>query len=237
MSGNIFCAHCGGRITTTHHKDHYFRKDGSEYLKDELKYRCYHKANKLCECDGQTNYIAAKVDEAVCQIMRQLFANMAGAPEKEKYKEILKRQQAAHNAGRRKISLALDKNRKQLEVLQEEIGKTLLGESLYTPEDLKEAINMIKTRITEGEEQLQKLDHDMLQEKEMTEAVLPAYKRFKSWAEEFDTASKEQKKMIACQLFERIELGKGYKLTLKMNITYKQFCSEYVTVKEIQSIA
>lgn len=83
LSGNIFCAHCGGRITTTHHKDHYFRKDGSEYLKDELKYRCYHKANKLCECDGQTNYIAAKVDEAVCQIMRQLFANMAGAPEKK----------------------------------------------------------------------------------------------------------------------------------------------------------
>lgn len=90
LSGNIFCAHCGGRITTTHHKDHYFRKDGTEYLKDELKYRCYHKANKLCECDGQTNYIAAKVDEAVSQIMRQVFENMAGAPEEEKYKEILK---------------------------------------------------------------------------------------------------------------------------------------------------
>lgn len=52
LSGNIFCQHCGGRITTTHHKDHYFRKDGSEYLKDVLKYRCYHKANKLCECGG-----------------------------------------------------------------------------------------------------------------------------------------------------------------------------------------
>lgn len=44
LSVNIFCAHCGGRITTTHHKDHYFRKDGSEYLKDELKYRCYHRS-------------------------------------------------------------------------------------------------------------------------------------------------------------------------------------------------
>lgn len=39
-----------------------------------------------------------------------------------------------------------------MEVLQEEIGKTLLGESLYTPEDLKEAINTIKMRIAEGEE-------------------------------------------------------------------------------------
>ena len=98
LSGNIFCQHCGGRITTTHHKDHYFRKDGSEYLKDVLKYRCYHKANKLCECEGQTNYIAAKVDEAVSRIMRQVFEGMDGAPEEEKYKEILKKQQAAYNA-------------------------------------------------------------------------------------------------------------------------------------------
>lgn len=237
LSGNIFCAHCGGRITTTHHKDHYFRKDGSEYLKDELKYRCYHKANKLCECDGQTNYIAAKVDEVVSQVIRQVFANMAGAPEEDKYMEILKKQQAAHNASRRRISLGLDKNRKQLEVLQEEIGKTLLGESLYTPEDLKEAINTIKARITEGEEQLKKLDEEMLQQKEMADTALPVYRRFKSWAEEFDTASKEQKKMIACQLFDRIELGKGYQITLHMNVAYQQFCPEWGKRKKIKSIA
>ena len=169
--------------------------------------------------------------------MRQVFANMAGAPEEEKYKEILKKQQAAHNAGRRKVSLELDKNRRQLEVLQEEIGKTLLGESLYTPEDLKEAINTIKARIAEGEERLQKLDDELLQKNEMAEAALPAYRRFKSWAEEFDTASKEQKKMIACQLFDRIELGKNYQITLQMNVTYKQFCPEWGEVKEVQSIA
>ena len=180
LSGNIYCAHCGGRITTTHHKDHYFRKDGSEYLKDELKYRCYHKANKLCECEGQTNYIAARVDETVCQIMRQVFANMDGAPEEEKYRKILKKQQTAHAASKRKITLELDKNRKQLEILQMEIGKTLLGDSLYSPEDLREAINVIKERVACGEEQLEKLENDMLEKKEMVEAILPAYRRFKS---------------------------------------------------------
>lgn len=237
LSGNIFCAHCGGRITTTHHKDHYFRKDGSEYMKDELKYRCYHKANKLCECDGQTNYIVAKVDEAVCHIMRRLFANMSGTPQEEKYKEILRHQQAANNANRRKISMALDKNRKQLEVLQEEIGKTLLGESLYTPEDLKEAINTIKRRIEDGEQQLSNLEDKIQQKKKMTEAVLPAYRQFKSWSEEFDTADLEQKKMIACQLFDRVELGKDYKITLHMNVTYKQFCSEGNSKEIFQKMA
>ena len=231
LSGNIFCAHCGGRITTTHHKDHYFRKDGSEYLKDVLKYRCYHKANKLCECEGQTNYIAAKVDEAVSQIMRQVFESMDGAPEEEKYKEVLKKQQAAHIASRRKIAFDLEKNKKQLEVLQTEIGKTLLGESLYTPEDLKEAIKVVKKRIAGGEEQIEKLDSEIEQHEAMEEAILPAYRRFKSWAEEFDTADLEQKKMIACQLFDRIELGKDYQITLHMNVTYKQFCSEWKTAE------
>lgn len=227
LSGNIFCAHCGGRITTAHHKDHYIRKDGSEYLKDELKYCCYHKANKLCECDGQTNYIAAKVDEAVSQIMRQVFENMDGAPAEEKYKEILKKQQAAKKASRRKITLQLEKDKKQLEILQTEIGKTLLGESLYTPEDLKEAINVVKKKVADGEEQLSALDSEIEQKKELEEIVLPAYRRFKSWAEEFDTAAQEQKKMIACQLFDRIELGKGYQITVHMNVTYQQFCPEW----------
>ena len=150
----------------------------------------------MCECGGQTNYIAAKVDKAVSQIMRQVFEGMDGAPEEEKYKEILKKQQAAHTASRRKIIFELEKNKKQLEVLQTEIGKTLLGESIYTPEDLKEAIKVVKARVADGEERLEKLDSEMSRKKEMTEAVLPAYRRFKSWSEEFDTASLEQKKMI-----------------------------------------
>ena len=81
--------------------------------------------------------------------MRQVFEGMDGAPEEEKYKEILKKQQAAHNASRRKTAFELDKDKKQLEVLQREIGKTLLGESLYSPEDLKEAISVVKARIAD----------------------------------------------------------------------------------------
>lgn len=40
--------------------------------KDELKYRCYHKSNKLCACEGQANCIAARVDEAVCHIFDRI---------------------------------------------------------------------------------------------------------------------------------------------------------------------
>lgn len=56
LSGNLFCAHCGGRLTTIRYRDSYKRKDGSEYSVDQIKYSCYHKSRKLCQCDGQTTY-------------------------------------------------------------------------------------------------------------------------------------------------------------------------------------
>ena len=86
---------------------------------------------------------------------------------------------------------------------------------------------MVKARIADSEERLEKLDSDMNQKKEMVEAILPAYRRFKSWAEEFDTADLDQKKMIACHLFKRIEVGRDYKISVELNMSYQQLCSEW----------
>lgn len=54
---------------------------------------------------------------------------------------------------------------------------------------------------------------------------MPAYNEFKSWAEEFESATLEQKKMIACQLFKRIEVGRDYRINFELNITYQEFCN------------
>lgn len=33
--------------------------------------------------------------------------------------------------------------------------------------------------------------------------------------------------MIACHLFKRIEVGRGYQIKAELNMTYRQFCSEW----------
>lgn len=33
--------------------------------------------------------------------------------------------------------------------------------------------------------------------------------------------------MIACKLFKRIEVGRGYKASVELNMTYQQFCTEW----------
>lgn len=33
--------------------------------------------------------------------------------------------------------------------------------------------------------------------------------------------------MTACHLFKRIEVGRGYQIKAELNMTYRQFCSEW----------
>ena len=129
------------------------------------------------------------------------------------------------------------KDREQLAKLQLEIGRALTGDSVYSQEDLSQAIQTIKGRIAEGEEKLAGLKDEETLKKQSTAMIAPAYNQFKSWADEFDTASLEQKKMIACQLFERIEIGRDYKISLKLNMTYQQFCAEWCSGDSLKMTA
>ncbi len=227
LSGNIFCAHCGGRLTTIRYRDSYTRADGTEYSVNEIKYCCYHKSRRLCQCDGQTTYRAERIDESVRKVIRELFSGMDGAPGEEKLQAALKRQMKGNRVSQRKLTLELTKDRERLAKLQLEIGKALTGESSYSADDLSQAICTIKARMGEAEEKLEGLKDEEEQERQGIERITPAYERFKSWAEEFDTATLEQQKMIACLLFRRIEIGRGYQIRVELNVTYRQFCSEW----------
>ena len=46
LSGNVFCAHCGHRLTTICYKDRYERRDGTVNETVVIKYSCYHKSRK-----------------------------------------------------------------------------------------------------------------------------------------------------------------------------------------------
>lgn len=76
------------------------------------------------------------------------------------------------------------------------------------------------------------------EETQKVQSVLPAYQEFKSWADEFESASLEQKKMIAGHLFKRVEVSKvignrDCKVSVEMNMTYRQFCKEWSTNENI----
>jgi len=83
LSGLVFCGHCGGRLTPQRYQERYTRKkDGTERKIDQMRYQCYHKSRKLCECDGRATYKAEVIDGAVCEVIRDVFKRVQVMPDK-----------------------------------------------------------------------------------------------------------------------------------------------------------
>ncbi len=228
LSGNVYCSHCGSRLVASRRVDKYTRLDGTIVRKDFGIYVCYHRSRKLNDCDGATTYYSDKVDKMVLEMVRYIFTNVSGCPEEESIREAYKSAVKENIAEQKYLSVQIDKDEKQLEFLRLEIGKTLTGDSMYSPEDLRIAIDTVKSRLEEFKKKLEVLKSEEADKKHLSDSIIPAYRQFKTWSEEFESCSFEAKKMIVNQLFDRIEIGKGYKINFVLNLTYKQFCNEWM---------
>lgn len=60
----------------------------------------------------------------------------------------------------------------------------------------------------------------------MLEHLDTYYEEFQGWSEAFDAATNEEKKMIICKLISRIEVGRGCKVDIILNMDYGQFVGE-----------
>ncbi len=201
------------------------------YEKDAVRYLCYHRSRKLCECDGAATYKAQVIDDYVIEAMNAIFPNIKGCPHEEKIQSAYRKMIANNKQLQRKRSDQLEKDTRQLENLRMEIANALAGTSIYSSEDLARAIQTIRGRIAEAEKQLKELQREEYEKKATSESIIPAYNRFKTWADTFASLPLENKKMIASQLFSRIEIGKINQIHLEMDTTYQAFCDEWLTPK------
>ena len=228
LSGICYCGHCGGALTSLFHVDKYTRKDGSVYKRTELKYICYHKSRKLCKCDGQTSYLAKRIDTVVLSVVNDMFRNIKESPDEAGLKKNFEKEMQGYRAKKTKLNQEIAKQKKQLDKLEDEIAASLMGESQYSPEILSRSINKLEEKIAELNGSIQALDDEMSGKKTALDKVKPMYDTFKGWAQEFnENMSTERKKMIISQLFSRIEVYKGYDVHIELNMDYKQFCEEW----------
>ena len=193
---------------------------------------CYHRSRRLNDCDGATTYNADKIDEAVIEIMRQMFSSIAGCPQEDKVEAAYKKAIAANHDLQTKLKADIEKNKKQLDNLRAEIVKALSGESMFTSDDLSDALKDLRAKIERDEERLSELKAEDMEKKTLSDSIIPAYRRFKTWAVQFEESSFEAKKVIAQQLFERVEIEAGYKIHCTLNLTYQQFCEEWIKIEK-----
>lgn len=237
LSGNLYCAHCGGHLVATSGKDSYVRKDGVEVTNTYLRYICYHRSRKLPTregkiCDGQSIYSAPKIDEAVETIVKQYLSAIKKTPRDKALEVRYKKEIAEKKKVKRELQ---DKNKaleKELTKLSMEIGKCLCGKSQFSADMLSLSIKSTEDEISENNKLIYECDTKLEQQAEVLSKLDYYYNQFVSWADEYDNATNEQKKMIICQLITEIKIGKGYNIEIEFNSSYKQFFGEEMVLGE-----
>ena len=226
LSGTLYCAHCGMKLNATSYVDHYTTKDGVRHeTPRRFRYICAGKAMKRSECDGQSAYVADKVDCQVIDFLRECFSRIKLTAREVALESRFKAQMTDVKRKIKELEKDSESQKSKLRDLTEEIADALIGNSKFTPDILSMAIEKCKQKIVDNNAEIQELHQRLENQEEELTRIDYYYSQFKSWADEFDKATLERKRMIADELLSEVSVGKGYEVSILMNATYQQFIS------------
>ena len=225
LSGNIYCTHCGSHMIATSYVDSHIRADGSKYEVRKQRYICCNKARHRGECDGQSAYVSDRIDGAVNTIVLEYLSRIKTTAKSIALEKRYENEIAEMKSQKREAEQENKRCKEQLAQLSGEIAKSLTGDSAFSPDMLAMAIENTKTELQNSEDKLAQLNYALTNNQGAMKKLDFYYDQFRGWAEEFEDAGLEQRKMIICQLVREINVSKGYELDIVLDLNYEQFLS------------
>ena len=223
LAGNVFCGHCGSRLSLTTNGKAYPCKDDPNRIVKRVRYVCYGKTRKQTECDGQTGYTAHILDGIIDKLVRQIFERMKAIPKSEvvniRYREKMEERKSLLQSVRSDYAKAAA----EVNMLKAEVIKSLRGDSAFSQDLLGSLIADAETKCLEVQRQMEAAQAAYDEGQAIMADLNSQYDDIISWSEMYDTASFEAKKMIFNCLIKRVEVYRDYKLHIDFNIDLEQF--------------
>lgn len=221
LAGNIFCGHCGARLCITTCGQGRPRLDGTDIKR--TRYCCQTKTRKHGNCDGQTGYTVHKVDEIIDTIIHDIFAKVCSIDREEVLRSRNKSDLLAKKNHVKELRQEYFKAENALEKLREEIAKSLMGDSIFTPEMLKSAILSQEQKCKALYQSLCETEGDLNNSENNILVLAEKFDDFLQWADLYDNADIAAKKMIISHIIDRVDVFRGYEIKVTMNISTEQF--------------
>ena len=220
-SGFIFCGHCGARLCITTSGKCRRRGDGTDIIR--MRYTCQTKSRKHGDCDGQTGYTVEKLDKMVDAIIRGIFSKVHSIRREELLSKRYADERKSEEACYAKMKSDYEKAELELAKLKDEIVKSIMGESAFSPELLTAAIQAQEQKCSDLRTAYLNAERERTESAARKASIAAKYDELLKWSAAYDSANMSTKKMIASRMFDRVEVRTGYQLTLKLNISVEQF--------------
>ena len=223
LSGNVFCGHCGGRLVLTTNGKVVKLANGERKGVKRIRYVCYNKTRRRLDCDGQTGYTMHILDDAVTQVLHQIFDRMSSASDNVILGSTEDRRMAELRTEVKRAKAESSKATTEYESIKAEMVKVVLGKSNMPKDVLTEVVNECRDKVIATSERLTALTTELERGNARVSEMKSELSRIRTWSEIFDDSDMEVKKMIANYIIKRVNVFKGYKLDIELNLNVQQF--------------
>ena len=219
LVGNIFCAHCGNRLTLTTSGRRVYRADGTVKYEPRMRYQCHYNVRHPGECDGQSGYGVTKLDGIVEKVIRMKFAEIAAAPESEILNHQHKKEIELAKIKLDQANAHMAEKQKDLSDYKAETLKVIRGQSNLSVELLNALVKETETMIALAQTRIDAAQTEYESLLASAENLRQEYDRLLTWADLFDTCSFEAKKMIVAQFVKAVRVSRDYNIEIDFNVS------------------
>ena len=223
LSGLIFCADCGSRLTFSHNTTRRKLADGTEKLYERDCYRCYRKINARESCSGQSSYCADTINETVLYEIRRILSIIKQKPEAALLEKAKENHGDVYEVAYKQAEKDFFEAHKQMNALEDQAMKFLTGENTVDISIVNAMMPKYKEKLETAQRRMEEAKAKMEKEKEAAQTATQEVTDLLSWADTFDEANAETKHMIIARLVERIEINHDYEVEIKFRISVEQY--------------
>ena len=223
LSGNIFCGHCGGRLTLTTNGKVYRQADGTCVKKKRIRYVCYNKTRHRTECDGQTGYTMHILDDIIVDILHQVFDKMKSATSEMIIGSACQKQMALLQSDLKRARAENTKANTEYESLKAEVLKAVQGKSALPVDVLNELLNETRQRVLDTSRRVSDLTAELESRNAKAVEMKAEFDRIATWSEIFDSSDIATQKMICGYIIKKVTVRRDYQLAVEFNINVEQF--------------
>ena len=221
LAGNVFCGHCGARLSLTTNGKGRPRSDGTDAVR--VRYVCQTKTRKHEPCGGQTGYTMHILDGMINDMVHEVFRKVKSLSKAEILRTSHSAKVGEYKAIAKKAQRDYQKAEKELQGLKQEVIKAVTGNSAFPVELLSSLVQETEQKCVALKVAYETAQQDVDQSEIIMQELQSKYDQFIDWSNVYDTASIETRKMIVAQLIERVDVFRGYELKIKFAISVEQF--------------
>lgn len=184
---------------------------------------CQTKTRKHEPCGGQTGYTLHILDSMIEDIVHEIFRRVRSLSKSEVLGASYAAKMSEQKAIIRKAQREYQKAENDLKGLRNEVVKAVNGESAFPLDLLSSLVKEMEQKCVQLQETYQTAQAEADKNDMLMDELRTTYNQFISWSNIYDTANIQTKKMIVCQLIERVDVFRGYELKVKFSISVEQF--------------